>query len=276
MNHAVNDHPADVARPAVVCLEPDLFFATRLHDVVVQCGGQAVLVETPDAFIAAVDRHFPVLALVDLATPGDWATAITRCKVRPHTSQTPIIAFGSHVEVETLKAARKAGADHAWARSKLMDEVVAVVDRHLHPPVTYPEGWGAPLSPLAREGIEEFNRGEYFEQHELLEQAWLAEPRPIREMYQGLLQVGVAFLQIERNNWPGAIKMFRRGLPRLRTLPPICQGVEIAAFRTAAEAVHREVTARGAEHLHEFDRARLPKIVSHEDTAGMDGKEIHA
>ena len=157
----------------------------------------------------------------------------------------PIIAFGSHVEVATLQAARKAGADHAWARSKLMEELVAVVDRHLHPPVSYPEGWEDPLSDLARAGVDLFNAGEYFEQHELLEQAWLAEPRPIRELYQGILQVGVAFLQIQRHNWPGAIKMFRRGLPRLRTLPPICQGLRIGEFRAAADNPCRSDGAGG-------------------------------
>jgi len=246
---------------AIVCLEPDLFFAPRLDDVIRRLGGQPVIVATPENFVDAVDRHFPVLALLDLGSEGDWAHAITRCKIRPQTSQVPLIAFGSHVDVATLRAARHAGADHAWARSKLMAELPQIVAQHLHPPVVYPAGWDAPLSELARRGVELFNHGEYFEQHELLEQAWLAEPRPIREMYQGILQIGVAFLQIQRHNWAGAIKMFRRGLPRLRALPPVCQGIDIAAFRATAEAIHWEVTTLGAEHLGEFDQSRFPAIV---------------
>lgn len=247
-------------KPSIVCLVEDLFFGTRLDDVIRTMGGHPVIVETPAAFVDAVDRVFPVLTLVDLGAAGDWAQAITRCKMRPHTSQIPIIAFGSHVDTATLRAARQAGADHAWARSKLMGELPEVVERHLRPPVVYPDGWDAPLSEPARHGIEEFNRGEYFEQHELLEHAWMAEPRPVREMYQGILQIGVAFLQIERNNWAGAVKMFRRGLPRLRTLPPVCQGVAIAPFRAAAEAIHWEVTELGPERLGEFDRSRFPRI----------------
>jgi CheY-like chemotaxis protein len=250
----------DAARPAVVCLEPDLFFAPRLGDVIRACGGQPVVVDTPEEFVRAVDRCFPVLALLDLNTPGDWEMAIRRCKLRPHTAQTPLIAFGSHVEVDTLKRARQAGADHAWARSKLMEELVPLVQRHVQPPVVYPDGWDAPLSDLARQGIAEFNRGEYFEQHEWLEKAWLAEPRPIRELYQGILQIGVAFLQIERGNWAGAIKLLRRGLPRLRSLPPVCQGLDIASFRAAAEAIHIELVALGAEGLGEFERGKLPQI----------------
>lgn len=248
------------SRLAVVCLAADLMFATRLHDVITMQGGRPVITETPEAMVDAVDHYFPVLILVDLQTPGDWPLAITRCKMRPQSRQIPLYAFGSQVDVETLQAARQAGADHAWVRSQMMAEVAAVVERCLHPPVAYPEGWDDRLSDLARAGLVEFNQGEYFEQHEHLELAWQAEKRPIREMYQGILQVGVAFLQIERGNWIGAIKMFRRGLPRLRTLPPICQGINMAAFRSAAEAIHAEVSALGPARLADFDQSRFPKI----------------
>jgi len=250
------DHP----QPTVVCLEADLFVATRLQDVIVAQGGRAILTETPEAFVDAVDLYFPVLTLLDLNTTGDWKLAITRCKMRPQSRQIPIYAFGSHVDVEALQTARRAGADHAWARSKMMEELVTVVEQHINPSIQYLEGWDDHLSDPARTGLIEFNHGEYFEQHEHLEQAWLAEPRPIRTMYQGILQVGVAFLLIQRGNWMGALKMFRRGLPRLRALPPICQGVNIAALRTAAEAIHAEITQLGAERLGEFDHDRFPKI----------------
>ena len=246
--------------PTIVVLEPALFFMPRFVDVISAAGATPIVVETPDEFVAAVDRHFPVVAFVDLATSGDWFAAIQRCKLRPHTRSISIFAFGSHVDAATLQAARRAGADHAWARSRFMTELPAVVAQHVTPAVVYPVGWDAPLSELARQGIEAFNHADYFEQHEYLEAAWLAEPRPVRAMYQGILQVGVAFLQIQRHNWPGALKLLRRGLPRLRTLPPVCQGVEIAAFRAAAESIHAEVTALGPQRLGEFDQARFPKI----------------
>jgi predicted metal-dependent hydrolase len=233
---------------------------TRLDDVIRACGGRSILVETPDAFVEALDRYFPVLALLDLKTAGDWETAIRRSKMRPHTRQIPIYAFGSHVDVETLQRARRAGADHAWANSRMMAELVNVVERHIHPPVRYPEGWDDALSATARRGLEEFNRGEYFEQHEHLEEAWMAESRPIRDMYQGILQVGVAFLQIEEGNWAGALKMFRRGLPKLRDLPDVCQGVNIAALRSAAGQIHAEISELGPERLGEFDQNRFPKV----------------
>lgn len=246
---------------SVVILETDLFFSIRLQDVVRAQGGTPILVETPEAFVVNLDRYFPRLALLDLQTPGDWATAIQRSKVRPHTRSIPIIAFGSHVEVDVLKRARQAGADHVWARSKMMSELANVVSRHLYPPQRTLDGCDEPPSRLAVAGFLAFNQGDYFEQHEYLELAWLAETRPIRQLYQGVLQVGVAFLQIERGNWHGALKMFRRGLPRLRGLPPVCQGVQLDRFLSAVEAIHAEISVRGPEQLPQFDQRTFPSIL---------------
>jgi CheY-like chemotaxis protein len=253
--------PAAALRATIVCLAPDLFFATRLVDVVRAQGGTPVMTETPDAFVAAVDQYFPVLAVVDLASEGDWATAIQRCKTRPHTAAVPIIAFGAHVDIATLQQARQAGADHAWARSKFVEELVDLVGNAIRPPVHFPAGWDDALSGDAAAGVAAFNRGEFFAQHEHFEHAWLAEPRPIREMYQGILQVGVAFLQMERGNWNGAVKLFRRGLPRLRSLPPLCQGLRIGEFRSAAETIHAEITALGAQQLGTW-RGAFPQLLS--------------
>lgn len=258
--HAPAHSPAGEIPRTVVLLEPDLFFSTRVEDVVRAAGGTPLTVEHADQFVDAVDRTFPVLAIVDLKAPGDWTRAIQRCKMRPHTSQVPLYAFGSHVDVETLKRARQAGADHAWARSKMMEELVALVERYVNPPVRYPDGWDEPVSKLAAAGLHLLNQRDYFEQHELLELAWNEESRPIRDLYQGILQVGVAFLQMERGNWQGAIKMFRRGLPRLRGLPPVCRGIELAPFRAAAEQIHHDVSQAGPDQLAGFDQSHFPGV----------------
>ncbi len=255
----------DPRKPAVVCLAADLFFVPRLIDVINAQGGVPVIVETPAALVDAVDRTFPVLALVDLAVAGDWEAAIARIKHRPHSRQTPIYAFGAHVEPAILQTARRAGADHAWARSRMMGELPQVVERHIRPPVRYPSGWDDELSEKARRGVSEFNKREFFEQHEWFEEAWMEEQRPIRDMYQGILQVGVAFYLIEEDNWAGALKMFRRGLPRLRDLPEVCQAIELATFRAQAEAVHAEIAALGAERLNSFDQSLFPLIELVED-----------
>jgi len=114
--------------------------------------------------------------------------------------------------------------------------------------------------PLVLKGIEEFNRGEFFGQHETLVTAWRAEPRPVRGLYQGILQVGLACYQIEHGNLPGAQKMFERGLKRLRQFAPECRGIEVARLIADAERVWDEARRLGPGRLHELDRTLFPKI----------------
>ncbi len=251
--------PIDVRQP-IVSLEPTPSLATWLKAGIKAGGGRARVVATPAQLVAAVDQWLPVLILVDTDAPGDWQGAIQRCKNRPHSQHIPIYAFDSQDNAERLALAGAAGADDAWRQGEMEERLSDLVKRHLHPPIEYLAGWDDRLSDLARSGLIEFNEGEFFEQHEHLEAAWVAEQRPIRTLYQGILQVGLGFLQIQRGNWAAALKMFRRGLPRLRNLPPVCQGIQLAKFRAAAEAIHAEISELGAEHLAEFDQSRLPKL----------------
>ncbi len=116
------------------------------------------------------------------------------------------------------------------------------------------------LPPLLLQGIEKFNRGEFFEQHETLETAWRKEARPIRDLYQGILQVGVACYQIERRHLPGALKLFERGLRRLRPFAPECMGIDVARLIADAQRLRDEAMRLGPERLAELDRSLFPRI----------------
>src|SRR4030095_7649302 len=91
---------------------------------------------------------------------------------------------------------------------------------------------------LLLEGIAQFNRGEYFPQHETLELLWRAEPRDIRYLYQGILQIGVAFHHLRRLNHHGTVYMLTRGPRYLAPFAPRCQRVNVEALlRDAAAAL---------------------------------------
>ena len=75
-----------------------------------------------------------------------------------------------------------------------------------------------PPPPQLLEGIAQFNRGEFFEQHETLERLWRAETRNIRYLYQGILQIGVAFHHLRRQNHHGTVYMLTRGQSYLAPL----------------------------------------------------------
>lgn len=116
------------------------------------------------------------------------------------------------------------------------------------------------LPALARQGIELFNAGEYFEAHELLELAWRAESRPVRDLYQGLLQIGVGYYHLLRRNYRGARKMFQRGRTSLESLPDVCQGVDLRQFRSDFSMIEERVIRLGPDHLDGFDRRLLKPI----------------
>jgi predicted metal-dependent hydrolase len=112
---------------------------------------------------------------------------------------------------------------------------------------------------LLLEGIAQFNRGEYFEQHETLE--LLLADRAARRLYQGILQIGVAFHHLRRANHHGTVYMLGRGAQYLAPFAPRCQGVDVEALLADAAAALKEVERLGPAGLAGFDwrtRANRP------------------
>lgn len=110
-----------------------------------------------------------------------------------------------------------------------------------------------PPPPALLEAIAQFNRGEFFEQHETLELLWRAERRDIRFLYQGILQIGVAFHHLRKLNHHGTVYMLTRGPRYLAPFAPRCQGVDVQRLLDDAAAALREVERLGPTRLDEFD-----------------------
>jgi predicted metal-dependent hydrolase len=130
---------------------------------------------------------------------------------------------------------------------------------------------------LLLEGIGLFNRGEFYEQHELLETLWRAEPRPVRRLYQGILQIGVAFHHLRRCNHHGAVHMLTRGQMYLRPFAPSCQGVDVERLLSDAARALAEVERLGPARLDAFDWSLVPKVLlvgnARPSPPGVSGKQ---
>lgn len=110
-------------------------------------------------------------------------------------------------------------------------------------------------------GIEQFNRAEFFECHETLEEIWLAEPGEVRQLYQGILQVGVGFYHaIKRKNYRGATSLLQSGMDYLRLFAPAYFNVDVAGLINDAQRGLEHIRALGPERIAEFDRSYLPQI----------------
>jgi uncharacterized protein len=122
------------------------------------------------------------------------------------------------------------------------------------------EGASEKLPELALKGIEEFNRGEFYECHEYLEEAWMQEPRRVRFLYQGILQVGVGFYHQQNGNWRGATGLLRNGTQRLKEFEPETLGIDVAKLVRESERCLKELEELGRERVHEFDTSKIPKV----------------
>ncbi|HEX2171776.1 MAG TPA: DUF309 domain-containing protein, partial [Dehalococcoidia bacterium] len=109
-------------------------------------------------------------------------------------------------------------------------------------------------------GIDQFNRRAFYECHETLEAIWLADRRLVRRLYQGILQVGVAFYHLGRGNYRGATSLLASGLDYLQSFPPVCQDVDVARLIADGRRAQAALEALRPEQCAEFDWGLVPTI----------------
>ena len=82
------------------------------------------------------------------------------------------------------------------------------------------------MDPLLERGIHLFNTREFFECHEVWEEAWTPEQGPRRIFLQSLIHFAVALYHAERDNATGAARQLRKGLRKLVVYLVVGVGVE--------------------------------------------------
>lgn len=116
---------------------------------------------------------------------------------------------------------------------------------------------------------DQFNRGQFFECHETLEEIWQQEHGPVRDLYKGLIQVAAAFVHITRNHYRGPDRLFATAAGYLRPFAAEgALGFDVAALVAAVESAHARLRAAGpanpaslypgAEPVFAFDATKLP------------------
>ena len=110
------------------------------------------------------------------------------------------------------------------------------------------------------EGIRLFNEGEFYECHEAIEHEWHAETRPIRRLYQGILQIGVGFLHAQRGNHTGALLLLADGIDKTAEFAPVCLGIDTGRLAAESQAALDRLRELGPERLGEFDFATVPRV----------------
>ncbi len=77
--------------------------------------------------------------------------------------------------------------------------------------------------------FELFNKQEFFQAHEVLEDLWRETWGLDRDFYQGLIQIAAAFVHAQKGRWDSAEKLSQRALERLKNYPRTYQDVNLDA-----------------------------------------------
>ena len=121
---------------AILALEKDLFFAVKMRDTLRHHGIEVKTARTLPAFeqgLTAGDAEKPALVIVNIATQGvDWEAAIRQARAIGY----PVLAFGSHMDLEARAKAIQAGAQRVVANSKFTSDMPGLVKRMMQEPGT--------------------------------------------------------------------------------------------------------------------------------------------
>jgi len=87
------------------------------------------------------------------------------------------------------------------------------------------------MDPQTRDALAEwarlFNRGEYFEAHEVLERPWLGAVEPEKTFLKGLIHAAVCLYQYRRGNGHGARAKYASCVRYLAPYQPRFGGVQV-------------------------------------------------
>ena len=86
------------------------------------------------------------------------------------------------------------------------------------------------FDPRYLEGIDHFNRGEYFEAHEVWEDFWVEVMDERKGFLHGLVQAAVTLHHARRGNFGGARSLYARMANNLEAYRPSYWGLSVDIF----------------------------------------------
>lgn len=118
----------------ILALEKDLFFAVKIRDTLRHHEMEVRTARNLAAFeqgLATTGEEKPSLAIINFSIQGvDWEAAIRQARALDY----PVLAFGSHIDLEAHARARQAGAQRVVANSKFARDMPGLVRRMLGTP----------------------------------------------------------------------------------------------------------------------------------------------
>jgi uncharacterized protein len=102
--------------------------------------------------------------------------------------------------------------------------------------------------PRYLQGIEHFNKCDFYEAHEVWEELWADTQGPSRRFYQGLIQVAVCLHHFGNGNTRGAKKLYHGCRGYLQDYRPKYEGVDLDKLFAELEACCRPILESSEEY----------------------------
>src|ERR1700723_3702267 len=105
------------------------------------------------------------------------------------------------------------------------------------------DGSSALYDPRYLAGIVLFNRGDFFEAHEVWESLWMETFSPEKQYYQGLIQAAVGLCHFCNGNVRGAVKLYHSSHDYMKRYGVLFMGLDLTAFWSQMDQCFAELLA---------------------------------
>jgi predicted metal-dependent hydrolase len=110
-------------------------------------------------------------------------------------------------------------------------------------------------------GIVLFNRGDFFEAHEVWESLWMETHGPEKPFVQGLIQAAVGLCHFCNGNVRGAAKLYKSSRDYMQRFAPVFWDLDVGRFWADMQACFAELLAAEEPDRHIAIREELiPEI----------------
>jgi len=113
---------------------------------------------------------------------------------------------------------------------------------------------------LLEDGIVLFDRGQFFEAHEVWEDAWRAARDEDKVFLHGLIQVAAGFHKLQCGQPSGTASLLSKGVAKLATVPAGAFLPELPSFRASVETWKKTAARMAGSGAVEFDATTLPRL----------------
>ena len=117
------------------------------------------------------------------------------------------------------------------------------------------------MHPKLKEAVRLFNRREYFDSHQVLEEVWQEADTADKTFYEALIRLATGLhMRFNRGGSQGAINLLTQALMRLEDFRPTSHGIDVARLYRDIDTHVTDLKAEDKPKVGFFERWKVPRI----------------